>query len=110
MTPSSVHALRLSGDLSLRTISELHATLKAVLAQHKAIAVDTRAVESIDAGTLQLLVSATTTAAAAGRLLSLAAAPDTPMSRALVGAGFFAPDGRLLVPSLTSWTIAREAA
>lgn len=94
----------------MRTISNLHAALTAALAEHPAIAVDTGAVESVDAGTLQLLVSATKTAAATGRSLSLAADAATPMGRALVSAGFFTSDGRQLVPSLTSWTITREAA
>lgn len=110
MSRPSTHPLHLSGDLSLRNIAELHTRLLQALAEHHAIAVDTAAVESIDAGTLQLLVSAARTAVADGRTLSLAADAATPMGRALVRAGFFTGDGRSLVPTLSSWTLTREAA
>lgn len=106
----SPHPLRLSGDLSLRNISELHQRLTEALADHQAIDLQTAEVESADAGTLQLLVSAAKTAAATGRTLSLAADAASPMGRALVRAGFFTEGGRLLVPTLSSWTITREAA
>lgn len=109
MSRPSPHPLRLSGDLSLRNISELHRRLTEALAEHQSIAIETDEVESVDAGTLQLLVAAAKSAAAAGRTLSLAADAGTPMGRALVRAGFFAENGRPLVPFL-SWTITREAA
>ncbi|ODT26734.1 MAG: hypothetical protein ABS35_10300 [Kaistia sp. SCN 65-12] len=110
MSRSSAHPLHLSGDLSLRNISELQTRLKQALAEHRAIDIDTAGVESIDVGTLQLLVSATRSAAADDRSLSLAAGAGTPMGRALVRAGFFSGDGRPLVPTLSSWTLTREAA
>lgn len=104
------HPLRLSGDLSLRNISELHRRLTEALAEHQAIDLDTREVESADTGTLQLLVAAAKTAAATGRTLGLAADAASPMGRALVRAGFFTEAGRPLVATLSSWTITREAA
>jgi len=110
MSMPSVHPLHLSGDLSLRNISELHTRLLQALAEHRAIALDTTGVESVDVGTLQLLVSATNSAAADNRTLSLAADAATPMGRALVRAGFFAGDGRPLVATLSTWTLTREAA
>ena len=104
------HPLHLSGDLSLRNISELHQRLAKALAEHESIVIDTSDVESVDAGTLQLLVAAAKTAAASGRSLSLTAEAATPMASALVRAGFFTEAGRPLVPTL-SWTITtREAA
>jgi ABC-type transporter Mla MlaB component len=110
MPRPSAHPLHLSGDLSLRNISELHTRLLQALAEHRAVDLDTTAVESVDVGTLQLLVSATKSAAGDDRSLSLVADAATPMGRALVRAGFFAGDGRLLVPILSSWTLTREAA
>ncbi len=110
MSRSSAHPLHLSGDLSLRNISELHSRLLQALAEHRAIELNTAAVESVDVGTLQLLVSATTTAAAEDRTLSLVADAATPMGSALVRAGFFTGDGRPLVPTLISWILTREAA
>ena len=110
MSRPSAHPLHLSGDLSLRNISELHTRLKQALAEHRAIDLDTAAVESVDVGTLQLLVSATKSAAADDRTLSLAVDAATPMGRALVRAGFFTAAGRLLVTTLSSWTLTREAA
>ena len=110
MSRPSPNPLCLSGDLSLRNISELHQRLQRALSEHQAIAIDTTDVESVDAGTLQLLVSAAKTAAAAGRALNLAADAATPMGRALIRAGFFTEAGRPLVPTLSSWTITREAA
>ncbi|OEO29857.1 hypothetical protein VW23_023925 [Devosia insulae DS-56] len=80
------------------------------MAEHRAIDLDTTAVESVDAGTLQLLVSATKSAAADDRTLSLAVDAATPMGRALLRAGFFTGDGRPLVATLSSWTLTREAA
>lgn len=110
MSRPSPHPLRLSGDLSLRNIAELHQRLQQALAEHQAIAIDTGTVESVDVGTLQLLVAAAKSAAATGCSLSLAADAATPMGRALIRAGFFAESGRPLVASLSSWTITREAA
>lgn len=110
MSRPSAHPLDLSGDLSLRNIAELHTRLLQALAEHRAIDLTTAAVESVDVGTLQLLVAATKSAAADDRALSLVADMATPMGRALVRAGFFTADGRPLVPTLPSWTLTREAA
>ena len=110
MPRPSPHPLRLSGDLSLRNISELHQRLTEALAEHQAIDLQTAEVESADTGTLQLLVSAAKTAAARGRQVSLTATADGPVARTLVAAGFFAADGTPKIPSLSSWTIVREAA
>lgn len=110
MSRPSAHPLHLSGDLSLRNIAELHTRLLQALAEHRAIDLDTTAVESIDAGTLQLLVSATNSARADDRSLHLVADAATPMGRALVRAGFFTGDGRPLVATLSTWTLTREAA
>jgi ABC-type transporter Mla MlaB component len=110
MSRPSAHPLPLSGDLSLRNISELHTCLKQALAEHRAVDLDTAAVESVDVGTLQLLVSATKSAATDDRTLSLVVDAATPMGRALVRAGFFTGDGRPLVATLSSWTLTREAA
>ncbi|MDB5541402.1 MAG: hypothetical protein JWQ89_3129 [Devosia sp.] len=110
MSRPSPHPLHLSGDLSLRTISNLHAALTAALAEHPVIALDTGAVDSIDIAALQVLVAATKATSATGRTLTLAAGATTPMGRTLIRAGFFTPDGRPLVASLNSWTLTREAA
>lgn len=110
MSRASAHPLHLSGDLSLRNIAELHTRLLQALAEHRAIELNTAAVESVDVGTLQLLVSATRSAAADDRSLSLAADAATPMGRALVRAGFFTGDGKPLVATLSTWTLTREAA
>jgi hypothetical protein len=100
----------LSGDLSLRNIAELHTRLLQALAEHRAIELNTAAVETVDVGTLQLLVSATQSATADDRTLRLAADAATPMGRALVRAGFFTGDGKPLVATLSTWTLTREAA
>lgn len=104
------YPLHLSGDLSLRSISELHATLTQAIATHEAVVVATDAVDSIDVAAMQLLVSATASAAARGRTLSLTAAPGGAVARTLVSAGFFAADGSCKVPTLPTWTITHEAA
>lgn len=104
------HALHLSGDLSLRSISELHAKLTEAIAAHDAVAIGTDAVESIDIAALQLLVSATRTADAQGRKLSVSAVEGSTMARTLIAAGFFAADGAPRVATLSTWTITREAA
>lgn len=110
MSRPSAHPLHLSGDLSLRNISELRTQLLQALAEHPGIDLTTAAVESVDVATLQLLVAATRSAVADGRTLSLAADAATPMGRALVRAGFFTGSGRPLVPTLSTWTLTPEAA
>lgn len=108
--PTSLHPLHLSGDLSLRSISELHARLTEAIAAHDAVAIGTDAVDSIDVAALQLLVSATRTATAQGRTLTVSAAEGSAVARTLVAAGFFAADGTPKVATLSTWTITREAA
>jgi len=110
MAAKTPRPLALSGDLSLRSISELHTQLIEAVDGHEAVAIGTADVESIDVAAIQLLVSATRTAAARGRHVSLTAAADGAVGRALIAAGFFAADGTPKVPSLSSWTITREAA
>jgi ABC-type transporter Mla MlaB component len=110
MSQSLPHPLALSGDLSLRSIAELHAKLTQAFAAHDAVAIGTDAVESIDVASVQLLVSATKTAAAQGRTLTVTAAANGPVARTLIAAGFFAADGSPKLPTLSTWTISREAA
>jgi ABC-type transporter Mla MlaB component len=110
MSRSTPHPLHLSGDLSLRTIADLHAELQRAVAAHDAITVSTGSVDSIDIAAIQLLVSAARTAAAAEKVLTVTAAADSAFGRALVGAGLFSGDGRPLVATLSHWTITREAA
>jgi ABC-type transporter Mla MlaB component len=104
------HPLHLSGDLSLRAIAGLQTDLQRAVNDHPAILVETAAVESIDIAAIQLLISAARTAAANGKTLGLVAEADSAVGRALVAAGLFAADGRALVPTLSHWTITREAA
>ncbi len=94
----------------MRSISELHAKLTEAIAAHEAVAIGTDAVDSIDIASLQLLVSATKTAAAQGRTLAVTAAEGGAVARTLIAAGFFAADGSPKVASLSTWTITREAA
>jgi ABC-type transporter Mla MlaB component len=110
MAAKTPRPLVLSGDLSLRSISELHTQLIEAVDGHEAVAIGTAGVESIDVAAIQLLVSATQTAAARGRRVSLTAPADGPVARALIAAGFFKADGTPKIPSLSSWTIVREAA
>ncbi len=110
MSRSSPHPLHLSGDLSLRTIADLHARLQAAVAGHESVAISTDGIATIDIAAIQLLVSATRTAAAADKVLTVAAELESPTGRSLVGAGLFAADGSPLVPTLSHWTISREAA
>jgi ABC-type transporter Mla MlaB component len=104
------HPLHLSGDLSLRSISELHSRLTEAVTAHPAVSIDTSAVESIDVAAVQLLVSATRTAAAQGRTLTVTAPENGPVARTLVGAGLFTADGTPKSAILSTWTISREAA
>lgn len=110
MPKSLPHPLALSGDLSLRSIAELHARLTEAVAAHDAVAVDTADVTSIDVASLQLLVSATRTAAAQGRTLTVSASSGSAAARTMIAAGFLAADGSPKLSELSTWTIAREAA
>ncbi|MGV3491976.1 MAG: STAS domain-containing protein [Devosia sp.] len=104
------YPLHLSGDLSLRTISELHADLQRAVSENASVTLDTTGVESIDTAAIQLLVSAARTVEAAGGALALTAGADTPVGRALIAAGLFAADGTARAKTLSHWTITDEAA
>jgi ABC-type transporter Mla MlaB component len=102
---SSPFPLKLSGELGLRGIEALRVEIAAAIAGYDAIAIDTTAVESIDASAIQLLLAAQKTATTAGKALTLTAANGTPLAHTLLALGLVAADGRALVPETSTWTI-----
>lgn len=100
-----VFEVTLSGELGLRSIAELHACLKAALAEHQSIRIDTSRVESADASVLQLLVAAQKAAIATSKVMTLVVQAHAPMGRALIAAGFAAVDGAPLIPQARTWTV-----
>lgn len=100
-------SLKLSGELSLRGIDTLKAQISAALASHDAVAIDTSAIEGVDASAVQLLLSAQKTANAEGKAMTLAA--SGPLTRTLVALGLVAADGAPLVSETSTWTIKAAA-
>jgi len=103
-------SLELSGELGLRGIEALKAEIVAALAGNAAVAIETAAVEGVDASAIQLLLAAQKTANAEGKALSLKVVAAGPLARALVALGLLAADGTALVPETSTWTITKAAA
>jgi len=103
------YSLKLSGELGLRGIEALKAQIAEALSSHDAVAIDTSAVEGVDASAIQLLLSAQKTANADGKAMSLSASAAMPLGRTLVALGLVAADGAPLVPETSTWTIKAAA-
>ena len=99
----------LSGDLSLRDTAELKSRLTTALSDKRSLVIETDGVGGIDVSCLQVLVAAQKSANAAGMPMRLTASASGPLGRAMIAAGFHAPDGRPLIPEAETWTLTREA-
>lgn len=75
----------LSGDCSIRTITDLHVTLQGGLRAGDVV-VDMAAVEDADVTLVQLMISAARTASATGRDFSIVNIPSS-IAACFVGAG-----------------------
>ncbi len=102
--------LRLEGDVTLRTVKSHQAALRDLLATGGPVTLEASGVQSCDIAGLQLLLSASQTAAAAGTTLSLAAAADGPIARTLRESGLLAADGTSSSPLIDTWSFTSEAA
>jgi len=103
MTEENPHTLKISGDAGLRNVQEIAALLRQALADHQTIAVATDELTSIDITILQVLLAARKSALAAGKTLSLCAAPHGAVHRLLVQTGFVAADGTSKTPEGDFW-------
>lgn len=101
--------LEFGGDLSLRDADGLKSRLAAALSNHKSLVIETDRIGGIDTSCLQVLVAAQKSANAAGTPMRLSAGVESPLGRAMVAAGFHAPDGRPLIPEAETWTLISEA-
>ena len=103
MPTAKTHTVTLAGNIGLREASGLAAQLKTAIAAHPSVTVVTDAVTDIDIAGLQVLVAAHRTALAAGKALSMRAAKDGAMRRALTRAGFYDKSGAPLTNEAKSW-------
>lgn len=80
--------VRLSGELTVRTIADAHQKLITALAKSEAALIDTRAVSEADLTLVQLIEAARRTAAADGKRLVLSPAPSAALTDVLQRGGF----------------------
>lgn len=86
MTRQSTN-ISLSGDCSIRFITDLHATMQGGFREGEGdIVVDMAGVEDADVTLVQLMIAAVRTAAAADRAFSIVNMPD-PIAACFTGAG-----------------------
>ena len=69
--------ITLSGDCSIRSIADLHATMQGAFRNAGDVVVDMAAVESADVTLIQLMISAARTASAAARGFSIVNMPGS---------------------------------
>lgn len=102
--------ITLKGVHSIGSAAQLRDKLIQGLAVSKKLTIDTRAIESIDLGSLQVLTAAQRSAEARGQEL-LIIAPETSAAFKLAqSCGFFDPSGRPLLPEVSGWTRSQDAA
>ncbi|MBI1199721.1 MAG: STAS domain-containing protein [Phenylobacterium sp.] len=90
MALSGSHEVELSGDLTIRSIAEVHAALSGALEAHDAVVAQIDAGAEVDLTFAQLLVSARCTALAAGKTLALAQPAAGQLLEILNRGGFLA--------------------
>lgn len=79
--------ISLSGDCSIRTITELHATVRDGFGEGEGdVVVDMAAVEDADVTLVQLMIAAARTASTTGRVFSIVNMPG-PIAACFSGAG-----------------------
>ncbi len=80
--------LRLTGELTLRTVTEAHQKLLSAYAEGKKLVIDTSRVSEVDLAAVQLIEAARRTAIADGKRVSLSPPPPPAMSTVLERGGF----------------------
>lgn len=86
MTPQTTN-ISLSGDCSIRSITDLHATMQDAIRQGEGdVVVDMAGVEDADVTLIQLMIAAARTASAADRVFSIVNMPG-PIAACFSGAG-----------------------
>lgn len=83
----------LDGNLTIRTIAVVHATLHQALAEQQDVEIDCSAAENVDLSFIQLLLSARLTAQQAGKRLVICTPLPAVLHAALDHGGFLSPTG-----------------
>lgn len=96
--------VNISGDAGLRAAQDLAGTLRQALAGHNKVAIATEAITGADITTIQLLLAASKQAKAAGKSLSLAAAPSGTLRALLIEVGCLDANGHPLGADGDFWT------
>lgn len=91
MTGERSHTLILPAEAGIKTAQELAESLRDALAEHDHVAIDTGAVTGADITTVQSLLAARASAAAAGKSVTLLSPLAPPLRQVLAAAGFLAP-------------------
>lgn len=100
MTGQGTFTLALTGDLSVKSAQDFLGQLKAALAEHSVIALDTSDIGQADVTTVQSILAARNKAQALGKSLTLKGPPGTKLKAVLDGAGFTNP----AQPAASFWT------
>ncbi|HTM77560.1 MAG TPA: STAS domain-containing protein [Devosia sp.] len=104
MTGENSYTLKISGEAGLRNVQDIAAQLRQALAGHRTITVATDELTFIDITILQLLVATRKSALAAGKTVSLRAAPGGALHKLLLQTGFIGADGTARTPEGDFWT------
>jgi ABC-type transporter Mla MlaB component len=90
---ATAHVIHIEGDLSIRNAPSLARELREALAAHAALAVDARALTSVDISIVQVLVAAHKTAQQQGRRLRVEGAGAGPLGEVLRRGGLVPETG-----------------
>jgi ABC-type transporter Mla MlaB component len=104
MTRGGVHLVEISGDAGLRAAQDIAVSLRQAIAKHSSVAIATEAVTGADITTIQLLLSASRQARAAGKSFALAAPPVGALRALLIEVGCLDADGHPLTADGEFWT------
>ena len=101
--------LTMTGIYSLSSAVSFREMIVQRLAAGQPLSIDAGAAESIDIGSLQVLIAAQRSADAKGQDLRIIAPEGTAISRLVRSAGFLHPDGQSVIPEVAKWLATRES-
>ena len=97
--------ITLEGVQTLGTAAGLRSTILQAIADRRTLTIDAGTADTVDIGTLQVLIAAQKSAAAQGQSLSILADANSPVVKMMRATGFLDSTGKALVPEIKTWTI-----
>jgi anti-anti-sigma regulatory factor len=103
--PQSKPSFSMAGAHSLRTAPDLREKILQAFAVNETLTVDAGEAESVDIGTIQVLLAAQKSAEAGGKTLCITASLDSPAVAFMMKTGFVNQSGHPLVSEVNNWVI-----